>query len=220
MTDRKRKKKRRVGRRAVVLLVAGAVLLILFLGGGVALSFWLYPRLTSGGPSAVAPESYRIYQAPEDAFQCDYPSGWAVRREGVKDHFTVTFSKGTASIRISQSLAGSALGDIAGAADPGNDPDRSPVARVHAFKQAQLADEFSGYDEGPAEAVTGRFGAARRSAFTASGLLGRKLRGYRATALGPLIQYDIVCQCPEADWEVLRPAFARAIESLGGAGGP
>jgi hypothetical protein len=217
MTERKRKKKRRVARRTVVLLVAGGVLLVLLLGGGVALSFRVYPKLR---PTAVAPESYSPYQAPEDAFQCDYPSGWAVRREGVKDHYTVTFTKGSASIRISQSLAGSAMGDIAGAADPGNDPDRAPVARVHAFKQAQLADELSGYEEGPAETVPSRFGPARRSAFTASGLLGRKFRGYRATALGPLIQYDVVCQCPETDWDVLRPAFARVIESLGNVTGP
>jgi hypothetical protein len=216
MAERKRKKKRKQSTRVVVLLVAGGAALAVLLCGGVGLSFWLYPRLTAGGPSATAVSSYATYQAPEDAFGCDYPSGWAVQREGVKDHYEVTFSKGAASISISQSIAGSALGDIAGAGgDPGNDPERAPVARVHAFKQAQAAEKLSGYQEEAAVTVPSRFGTARRSAFTARGLLGRKLRGYRATALGPMIQYDIICQCPAADLEVLEPAFARVIQSLG-----
>jgi hypothetical protein len=216
VAERKRKKKRKQSNRVVVLLVAGGMVLAVLLCGGVGLSFWLYSRLASGGPTATAVSSYDTYQAPEDAFGCDYPSGWAVQREGVKDHYELTFSKGSASITISQSIAGSAVGDIAGAAgDPGNDPERTPVARVHAFKQAMIAEKFSGYQEEAAVTVPGGFGPARRSAFTATGLLGRKLRGYRATTLGPMIQYDIVCQCPAADWEVLEPAFARVIQSLG-----
>src|SRR5436853_599845 len=114
MAERKRKKKRKQSRRVVVLLVAGGVVLTLLLCGGVGLSFWLYSRMMSGS-TATAVGSYSTYRAPEDAFGCDYPSGWAVQREGVKDHYEVTFSKGSASISISQSIAGSALGDIAGA---------------------------------------------------------------------------------------------------------
>jgi hypothetical protein len=215
MSERKRKKKRKPAGRPVVLFVVGGVVLLLLLVVVGGLSIWGFARWRAGS-AAVAPESYATYKAPEGAFQCEYPSGWTVQRQGIKDHYEVTFTKGNGSIRISQSLAGSAMGDIAGAGpDPGNDPERQPVARVHAFKQAQVAEEMSGYKEEQAETVPGRFGGARRSPFTAAGLLGRKIRGYRATALGPMIQYDILCQCPESDWEVLRPVFARVIESLG-----
>jgi hypothetical protein len=221
MSERKRKKKGKpAGRPVVLYLVVGGVALVLLLAVVGGLSFWGYARWKAAS-AAVAPASYDTYRAPEGVFQCDYPSGWTVQRQGIKDHYEVSFTKGSASIRISQSLAGSAMGDIAGAGpDPGNDPERQPVARVHAFKQAQVAEEMSGYKEEQAETVPGRFGGARRSPFTATGLLGGKIRGYRATALGPMIQYDIICQCPESDWEVLRPAFARVIESLGGATGP
>jgi hypothetical protein len=89
------------------------------------------------------------------------------------------------------------------------------VARVHEFKRNQVTEQLVDYKEERAETVNSGFGPARRSAFSASGFLGRKVRGYRATALGHMVGYDILCQCPEADWEGMRPVFAHVIESLG-----
>src|SRR5262249_48906932 len=153
------------------------------------------------------------YDASE-GFRCDYPAGWKARLEGVKDHYDFTCTRGAASIHISQGLVGSLLGDIAGAmGGQDNNPGHSPVARVHETRRRLIADEFQNYQEESAQTVNTHFGQARRSAFTASGNFGRKIRGYRATVLGHMTAFDVVCQCPAADWDNLEPAFTRAIES-------
>jgi DNA-directed RNA polymerase subunit RPC12/RpoP len=213
------KKRRRSARRRNLLILGAALLLVL--GGGSALSFWIYDRVRSDRPTVAVPVSFDTYEASEGAFRCEYPAGWKVRFEGVKDHYQLTCTRGAASIRISQGLFGSLVGDIAGAiGPPSNDPDRSPVARVHEVKRPMIADDFHDYQEEPAQTIATRFGPARRSAFTAAGTFGRKVRGYRATVLGHMTQFDVVCQCPPADWENLQPAFTHAIESLGAGTGP
>jgi hypothetical protein len=213
-----KKKGQSVARRN--LLIGGAALVVLVLIGGLALSFWLYGRLRSDRPSVAVPTSFDTYDVPE-GFHCEYPADWKARHEGVKDHYDWTCKRGAASVHISQGMVGSLLGDIAGAlGGQDNNPEHSPVARVHEVKRRVIADEFQNYQEEPAQTVNTHFGQARRSAFTASGTFGRKIRGYRATALALQTQFDVVCQCPEADWENLQPAFARVIESLGPSAGP
>jgi len=215
----RRKKSRRPDPRLRLLLFGGAGLAVFLVCGG-GFSFWLYQRLRSDRPSVPVPTSYETFEASDGSFRCDCPAGWKLSVEGIKDHRDLTCTRGGASIRISQGLVGSILGDIAAAGPEDNDPDRAPVARVHEFKRKLVTEQLADYQEERAETVRSGFGPARRSAFTASGFLGRKVRGYRATALGHMTGYDVLCQCPAADWEGLRPVFAHVIESLGsGPGG-
>jgi hypothetical protein len=211
-----RKKKRKAGAQQLVILgvASGVGLLVL---GGIVLAVVLMPR----GKKMTAPESFVSYSAPEGEFGCLVPADWDLKAAGTQNTRSLTVKKGSASIHIRQSLAGSLLGDIAGAG--GGDaklPDEHlPVSRVHDLKKAGVAEEFRKYEEEPATTVmTKGFGKARRSAFTSSGMAGKK-RGYRATVLANMISYDIICQCPEADWAMLEPAFAKVIESLGHGGG-
>jgi hypothetical protein len=210
---RGKKKRQKQGSGQLLLLglaVVGAFLLL----GGVVLLFVLMPR----GKKMTAPESYTTYQAPEGEFSCEVPADWALQETGIKNSRSITVKKGKASIHVRQSLAGSLLGDIAGAGQRDADPpdDRLPVSRVHEIKKAGVADEVGGkYTEEPAVTVmTKGFGKARRSSFTSAGTFSRA-RGYRATVLANMISYDVICQCAPEDWELLEPAFAKAIASLG-----
>jgi predicted Zn finger-like uncharacterized protein len=208
----KGKKKQKAGRNQLVVLgiASGVGFLVLC---GIVLAVVLMPR----GKKLTAPESFANYDAPEGEFACQVPAGWNLQEAGIKNTRSITVKKGSASIHIRQSLAGSLLGDIAGARERDADPsdERLPVSRVHDLKKAGVAEEFGNYQEEPPTTVmTKGFGKARRSAFTSSGMLGKK-RGYRATVLANMISYDIICQCSEADWAVLEPAFAKVIASLG-----
>jgi hypothetical protein len=218
---KRRKKKRPPPVNLTRLLIAGGALALLLLIGAGFLSFWLYNWLLVERPTIPAPTSYASYEAPDDAFRCPYPAGWKVEAEGFKDHYQVTFTKQSASIRISQGLLGSIVGDIAGAANRDNDENHLPVMSVHELKRAIIAEEFHDYQEEPAETISTPMGKVRRSAFTAKGALGwGKIRGYRTTAMAHMTQLDVVCQCSQADWEVLQPAFAKIIENLGGRAAP
>jgi len=54
-----------------------------------------------------------------------------------------------------------------------------------------------------------------RAEFTASGSFGGTLKGYRATALSRDRRVRVMCKCSKDDWEKLKPAFDKVIESLG-----
>jgi hypothetical protein len=191
-----------IGAVAVLGLVVGAVVLI-----------WSAVGLMK----ATAPEHYAVYNSPEDVFHVSLPKGWKLESGGRKDMYWVSAERGFATIKVNESLVGSLLGDIAGAAQPDANvsDDRLPVSRVHEIKQRSVADEYSDYREDPAVTVETQFGKARCSAFTAREVAGRKVRGYRATALGTRTQVTVVCTCSPGDWGALEPAFARVIASVG-----
>jgi hypothetical protein len=198
------------------LIIGGIVLAVVVLGGGIGLSFWIYQKVRTDRPSVAVPTAFTPNEAPDKSFRYEYPADWKIHTEGAKDHYETTITRGSASIKITQGIVGSLLGDIAGAGDPGNDPERSPVARVHELKRAAATEGLSKYQEEKAQTVRTKFGDARVSAFTATaGTFSQRVRGYRATVLGHMTQFDILCQCPTADWENLEPVFSRLIAGFG-----
>ncbi len=58
------------------------------------------------------------------------------------------------------------------------------------------------------------FPDARKSEFSGSKTFGGKIRGCRVTALSSHKRIRVVCECPESEWEALKPAFDKAIESV------
>jgi hypothetical protein len=201
------------GRGYLILgLAVGAVALIaLAVVGGVVLWSRAVPA------KMTAPERYAAYNSPEDVFHVSVPRGWKIQSGGRKGMYWVSAEKGSASIKVHESLTGSLLGDIAGARqdDPNAGDEFLPVSRVHEVKREVVAEEYGSYREEPAVTVATQFGKARRSAFTARAGLGGQVRGYRVTALGAMIQITIVCTCSPGDWDVLEPAFERVIASVG-----
>src|SRR5262249_18366693 len=115
----------------------------------------------------------------------------------------------SASINVKENLTGSLIGDIANAAARGKEvgEEFAPVARVHDMRRPK---DSSSYREEAAVTVKTGFGDARRSAYI-DGSKG----GYRATVLMHRTALDIFCECRASDWDTLRPAFERVIESVG-----
>jgi hypothetical protein len=216
---RKRRKREKETKGSNMLLFAaigfgGLVSLIMI---GVVVYFIVQ---SSANSKLTAPDSFSFYESPEAVFHVEKPNGWKVTASGIKGHLAVTVEKSSASIQVSESLRGSLVGDIAGSRSRGDEPDElSPVAAAHALKQKEFAEEYSRYEEEKPTFVNTHFGKVARSEFKAVKGLG-KVHGYRATALAGQTSFDIVCQCPEANWEMLRPAFERCIASIGpGTGG-
>lgn len=207
-----KRKKRPAGLNPLLILGIASGVGLLMVGAIVVALVLMF-----SGTKTTAPESFANYDAPEGEFACQVPADWELQEAGIKNTRSITVKKGGASIYIRQSLTGSLFGDIAESRQrDGNPPDElSPVSNVHELKKERMAEEF-GYnkEEPPTMVMTKGFGKARQSAFTISGVFGKK-RGYRVTALANLISYDIICQCPEADWPVLEPTFTKVIASLG-----
>ena len=215
--ERPRRRKKSQSNKSMrnYLILGGAVAAVAVLAVVIVVVAVLWSRF--GPEKMAAPEQYVIYNTPEDVFHVSMPKGWGFKYGGRKDLYWVSAEKGSATIKVYESLVGSLMGDIAGAVqpDPNVDDDHLPVSRVHEFKQKILAEEYSNYREEPAVTVQTQFGKTRRSTFTAKAELGQKVRGYRATALGAMTQITVVCTCSPRDWDALEPAFARMIESVG-----
>ncbi|MCI0379780.1 MAG: hypothetical protein L0215_19545 [Gemmataceae bacterium] len=185
-------------------------------GGGVVvltLLIWLLVKFTAGSPPVQPVTAWEKFSTEENEFGFEYPAGWNTKHHGLTGKREVdVIGPSGATVNIKENLTGSLIGDIAGAATGGRPvPDElSPVGRTHDMRQPK--DTVS-YKEEPAVTVMTRFGKARRSAYVD----GSK-RGYRATVLMHKTALDIFCECRESDWNTLRPAFDRLIESIGRGG--
>ncbi|MFL5330607.1 MAG: hypothetical protein ACJ8C4_17025 [Gemmataceae bacterium] len=170
-----------------------------------------------GAAKMIAPADYDIVNSEEDVFHVSMPQGWIIKSGGRKDSTWMTAEKGGAKIKVNESLVGSLLGDISGAgnSDPNGPDENLPVSRVHETKQPIFAEEYGKYREELATMVQSRFGKTRRSAFSGNEGGSRPVRGYRATAMGAMTQITVVCTCSPGDWDVLEPAFAKVITSIG-----
>ncbi len=182
-----------------------------------------------GAKHTAAPTAFVTYKAPDNAFTCAQPSGWAtttVSSEAVMSG--VLFKQGAAKIDITSDLAGSLAGDVAKASNaqtsnlegmlpPGMNlpPQKPPVEALHEKGKKAIADDFTDYQEQPAQTFTSPLGEARLSEWTANGgLMTGKLHGYRITILGNERRFVILCQCTDSDWPVLKPTFAHVVGSL------
>lgn len=218
---RRRSKRGSKNKKLMMLAVIGIGSCVLMAVVGIVAVILVLTR--TGSAKMTTPTAYVAYDSPEEVFHIELPKDWVITYGGAKKNFYwATAEKGGASIKIYESLIGSLIGDIAdaGTPDPNVDDERLPVSRVHEFKQKLFAEDYSSFREEPAVTVESKMGKVRKSEFTARAELGRKVKGYRATALGAMTQLTIVCTCSPGDWDVVEPAFARAIESVGrGQGG-
>jgi len=170
------------------------------------------------GGSLEAPTSFDSYNAKDGSFACQYPAGWEAAGGG-KGHQWAKFTSGSAEIKIETNISGSLIGDIAqsrnqAAGIQDAHEDLAPVAQVHEMEKEGFAEDMSNYEEQAPQTVRTGLGDARKAEFTASGTFGGTIHGYRVTALSRDRRVQVVCQCSESDWETLRPAFDRVIESL------
>ena len=216
----------------------------LLIGGGIVtvlVLVVLFFTVASRPDSIAAPQTFKPYAAPDNSFACLAPTGWERREssaQGIQGQ--VIFRKGDAKIAIASDLQGSLMGDMARAADAqtqavmdqlppemrarlaASSPNasRPAVEQVHLQSQKALAMRFDEYREMPMQAIRSPLGEARCSEWTAKQegfLSGGKFHGYRVTILTNERRVTYICQCPEASWKALRPAFGRVLASLASA---
>lgn len=202
---KKKKKKKPPPRWPLFVGFGGGALVIL------ALFIWVLTKVLSGPPPAQPVTEWDKYSTEGNEFGFEYPANWKLRDYGNKDRKEVYVTHGPASITVKENIAGSVMGDIAGAGARGEvSDDQLPVARVH---EARKPKESKSYQEEQAFTVETRQGKARCSAYKD----GSK-RGYRATVLLHQTALDIFCECRASDWDTLSPAFDRMIKSIGRGG--
>jgi hypothetical protein len=166
-----------------------------------------------------APTSFVTYNSPDGRFTCDYPKGWEASGSGDKTdapYSWAKFTKGHAEIKVDADFAGSLFGDMAKASGAmmGGEAE-APAAKVHPLYIPHMKDEYNNYQERAPKAFNSKgVGEGRRSVFIADQTLGGKIFGYRATLLSGERRITVVCTCPATNWQVLKPAFERVIESL------
>ncbi len=206
--------------------IKGIIIVVVGLALVVAVMAFL---LQASKPGLVqAPKSLSWYTAVDKSFVCGSPVGW--ESSGAASHgvaASAAFKKGAAVIDVGSDLVGSLMGDVAASSNamasslagmaPGAPEvkQRPPVEKVHIADRKRFDKLYKEYDEGRMTAFQSRVGEARCSEFTADGGFGvGKLHGFRVTILGGERRITVVCRCPEANWEILKPTFQRVIASM------
>jgi hypothetical protein len=170
------------------------------------------------GGTVPAPKAFVAYHSPDGKFSCDYPKGWeTVVGAGKPDapYSYARFTKGNAEIRVDADFAGSLFGDMAKAGAAMSNNPEAPAARVHPLNIPHMKEEFNNYEEREPKAFqSSGMGEGRRSVFIASQTFGGKVFGYRATLLSGDRRITVICFCPAANWQALKPGFEKVIASL------
>ena len=170
------------------------------------------------GGAVPAPTAFVSYNAPDGRFACDYPKGWEAVGSGGKTDAPLSYARftmGNAEIKVDADFAGSLFGDIARSSGSMVGDAEPPVAKVHPMGVRHMKDEYSNYQERQANGFQSKgMGEGRRSIFIADQTLGGKIYGYRATLLTGDRRITVVCSCPATNWQALKPAFEKVIESL------
>ncbi len=176
------------------------------------------------GDRAVVPASYSTYQSTDSPFRIEYPAQWEAKGGGRTGYAWASFTSGSAEIAVDTNTAGSAIGDMARTGGPmaamvgvqtgsGDGVPLTPVGAVHRREKADFERDTGVAEQEPAAVRTG-FGESQKSEFTGAQTFGGTIHGYRVTALGLDYRFRVVCKCPESEWNDLKPAFDKVIESL------
>jgi predicted RNA-binding Zn-ribbon protein involved in translation (DUF1610 family) len=167
---------------------------------------------------AETPKEFVEVEFGEKDYLCEYPKGWDVSRGGGKEGVPpwIKFEKGGASVQIRDSLSGTPGGTLQRTLKMGTAIERgeAPVDEVHEHRKQFAADATRNYEESSPQKLDHLLGDALISEFTAKPMFGGAIRGYRATVLHEFHQFNILCQCTESEWEMLKPAFEHVISSL------
>lgn len=181
-----------------------------------------------GGGPVSAPTGYAEWNAKDGTFRIDYPDDWKAEGGGRHSVQWATFTKGSAMIDVKVSFSESVQGDILGGGagvgqattimgpegdSSGEDEPPPPVAILHEAKKKNFAKQYSEYKEQAAIKIQPSLGEGRKSEFTAATSF-RKIHGYRTSILNSNRGITIICQCAEADWNTLKPAFDKILDGV------
>ncbi len=174
-----------------------------------------------GCGNVAAPTSFVEHNAKDGSYCLQVPEGWDQSDGGRNQYHHSTIKKGGAKIDITASGTSSMImgGDIAvsDSFDDSDDPDALDLTAIAAAHQHGLEKMLLDFDDlvaTKAEKLHTDLGDARRSEITYSGSLGGTVRGYFASIDGHNQLVTVICTCGEDNWESLKPAFAKAIETM------
>jgi hypothetical protein len=175
--------------------------------------------LSGCGEPTTVPKSYKTFIAVDKSFKIDYPDEWTADSGGKGGYAWAKFTSGSSEISVNANVVGSLMGDIASRPHHAvlgeqPDPETAPVAIVHE-QERETFEEDADVKEKTAEVAKTGIQEARRAEFTGERTIGSSIHGYRVTALTTQRRIRVVCQCPEGEWESLKPAFDKIVESLG-----
>ena len=164
------------------------------------------------------PTSFNTFNSKDGSFQIQYPAEWTAEGGDRSGYAWAKFTSGNAEISVDANAVGSIIGDLAKTGmvmtnDVANMEDRSPVAATHETEREGFEEDSGVKEQKPAPVKTGLIDA-RRSEFTGKKTFGGAIDGYRTTCLSFMKRIRVVCQCPESEWDALKPAFDKVIESV------
>jgi hypothetical protein len=171
-----------------------------------------------GGP-AVVPQSYSNYKDPNNLFSIQYPDYWDGNTGSSANAKTgwAKYSSGNAEIHVSVCPVADLIASIAQTGiNPIVDLEINPSAaasKVHWLEGPQL-NKDSEFKEQRALPVVTKAGKGFWSEFTSADTDSPE-HGYRATVVIGKNRVQIICRCPEAEWQDLKPAFDTVIASVG-----
>jgi hypothetical protein len=170
--------------------------------------------------SAKVPTTYSLYNSKDGAFACEAPDGWEIKGGGGKSGSPTwaRFQSGSATIEIKSSVVGSLLSDAQGGASAQGSlpPEFEPVHGYHIEVMEQAKEKYKEYTESTPDpaVIEVPLGPARISEFTAKSAFGTALHGCRGTVIGHDMGFIIYCDCPESEWQVLKPAFEKIFATM------
>jgi len=227
--EKARKKKKDDEEAANPLLVG--VFLLLGLCSLSALGYFGLQKFGGAADTTPVEKKFVTFKHETAGWSVEHPDDWPAKGQGGSGGAPpLLLMEGDGAIfRIKGSLGGSAVGSIAqsggagGIAIPGAGgddaapvgEDLSPETAVHEFQKTFFEADYSDYQEEPMKKITTPFGEGRLSVYTGSeGLIGGKVKGYRATFMDNNWQYNIRAYVPENQWEKFEPMFKRMIMSF------
>jgi hypothetical protein len=170
-----------------------------------------------GGGPVPAPTAFKPFDWKDGGWGCEVPEGWEASASGKKNS-SAKITKGSAKISLRTDVSGSLMAEMGSGGynkqGPPSDEDY-PVHKAHVMGLEQASSEYSDYkEEKPTKFNNAIGGEGRKSEFTASGGFSGPIKGYRATFLSRDRRFTVFCTCNESDWETLKPAFDKVLESF------
>ncbi len=180
----------------------------------------------SSGANYAVPDKFKNWEHELGTLKSEYPEGpgWLIKggggTGGLPPWFRIEHDRQDIDIRITGSVSGSAIGDIATAGgtmpgDLGEDvaDELDPVAAVHEFQQMKVAANYDKYEETEPRPIDTGCGEGRICEFTGTSLLSTEY-GMRATLLCHQYQFNVICKCPKKRLEEYKPVFERIVTSI------
>jgi hypothetical protein len=172
-------------------------------------------------------------------FEGSIPEGWEALAgggmNGIPMSVRIHDGRGSISIEIRESEGSSEKGKMkknikegkevvqigGGGANLSKLGEAPAVEATHSYHQGVVMKSFSNYKEGGQRPIKTGFGKGLISDFTAEeGLLHSQVKGCRASVVHRDFQLNIVCKCPPAQFDDVRPVFEKIISSLSPREGP